>query len=68
MDPKDQTGTSPLHSAASAGHVDCIDLLVQNGEFVNVVDTSGVSPLHQVNIPFPFFIIFYFALVVGVFF
>lgn len=51
VDAKDQTGTSPLHSAAAAGHIECIDLLVTNGEFVNVVDTAGVSPVHQVYHP-----------------
>ncbi len=51
VDAKDQTGMSPLHSAASAGHMECIDMLVHNGEFVNSVDTSGVSPLHQVRYP-----------------
>lgn len=49
VDAKANNGLSPLHSAACSGSAECVDLLVQFGEFVNVVDTEGVSPLHQVQ-------------------
>ena len=43
---QDQNGRTPLHCAATRGHIVIVDLLLQNGSKVNVTDNHGQSPLH----------------------
>ena len=38
--------TTPLHRAAASGHVDIINLLLDNGAKVNSLDKIGQNPLH----------------------
>ena len=44
---KDVNGSTPLHYAASNGHIEIIRLLLQNGAEVNAKDDSGWTPLHD---------------------
>jgi 26S proteasome non-ATPase regulatory subunit 10 len=39
-------GDTPLHHAASAGHVDILQLLLNHGASVNAVNNDGRTPLH----------------------
>jgi hypothetical protein len=39
-------GDTPLHTAASEGHKDVVELLLANGADVNVVDQNDETPLH----------------------
>jgi ankyrin repeat protein len=42
----DQTGWTPLHSAAAGGHKDIAELLLANKADVNAKSNDGVTPLH----------------------
>ncbi|KAK9682305.1 hypothetical protein RND81_10G064300 [Saponaria officinalis] len=48
-DPKktDYDGRSPLHLAASRGHEDIVQFLIQEGVDVNVLDNFGTTPLME---------------------
>ena len=45
VDECDEDGQTALHLAADKGHVDCVNLLLQNGANPNAADTSGISAL-----------------------
>ena len=38
-------GRTPLHEAAKGGHLACVELLLQNGAAVDVVDVEDLSAL-----------------------
>uniref|UniRef100_A0A671NGT5 Serine/threonine-protein phosphatase 6 regulatory ankyrin repeat subunit B-like n=1 Tax=Sinocyclocheilus anshuiensis TaxID=1608454 RepID=A0A671NGT5_9TELE len=42
---KDSKGRTPLHAAAFAGHIDCVQLLLAHSASVDDVDQSGLSAL-----------------------
>ena len=46
---KDPNGYTPLHAAASYGHHDLIDYLVNHGGNINIQDNEGDTPLHHVE-------------------
>ncbi len=41
-----KTGWTPLHSAASFGHISIAEMLINNGANVNMTSNSGSTPLH----------------------
>ncbi len=43
---KNLEGCTPLHLAASSGHVNIVSYLVDHGAFVNCQDDEGDAPLH----------------------
>lgn len=43
---KDPNGYTPIHAAASYGHIELLKLLVSRGGDINVQDTEGDTPLH----------------------
>ncbi|KAI5950515.1 hypothetical protein CANMA_005175 [Candida margitis] len=46
---KDPNGYTPIHAAASYGHHDLIDYLVNHGGDINIQDSEGDTPLHHVE-------------------
>lgn len=46
---KDPNGYTPIHAAASYGHINLLKLLIQNGGDINIQDNEGDSPLHHVE-------------------
>lgn len=46
---KDENGYTPIHAAASYGHLDLLQLLISNGGDVNIQDNEGDTPLHHVE-------------------
>ena len=42
----DSMGSTPLHRAASKGHLQATNLLVSKGADVNAIDGEGNTPLH----------------------
>jgi ankyrin repeat protein len=42
----DKSGWTPLHSAASAGHIDVLEALLQRGAFARALTDEQASPLH----------------------
>lgn len=46
IDVEDDRGRSPLHHAASKGHIDVMTLLLDKGANINAQDESGNKPLH----------------------
>lgn len=47
---KTDSGTTPLHLAASEGHLDCTEILVQAGADVMAQDRTGHTPLDLARI------------------
>lgn len=48
MEAEDADQATPLHRAACAGHMACVDLLVERGADINNQDCNGNSSLHVV--------------------
>ena len=46
---KDANGYTPVHAAASYGHIDLLKLLISKGGDINVQDEEGDTPLHHVE-------------------
>lgn len=46
---KDPNGYTPIHAAASYGHIDLLKLLMSKGGDINVQDNEGDTPLHHVE-------------------
>lgn len=46
---KDPNGYTPIHAAASYGHIGLLKLLIQRGGDINVQDNEGDAPLHHVE-------------------
>lgn len=46
-DSRDPNGYTPLHAAASYGHRELLQLLVQKGGDINIQDNEGDTPLHH---------------------
>lgn len=46
---KDPNGYTPIHAAASYGHLALLDYLVSQGGDINIVDAEGDTPLHVVE-------------------
>ncbi|CAN3359005.1 hypothetical protein DICA4_D12970 [Diutina catenulata] len=46
---QDENGYSPLHAAASYGHLDLLRTLVEAGGNINLADGEGDTPLHHVE-------------------
>lgn len=44
---KDPNGYTPVHAAASYGHLPLLKLLIQKGGDVNIQDVDGDTPLHH---------------------
>ncbi|KAM9937644.1 hypothetical protein OXX80_002812 [Metschnikowia pulcherrima] len=44
---KDANGYTPIHAAASYGHLDLLKMLVSNGGDINIQDNEGDTPLHH---------------------
>ncbi|CAH1783417.1 unnamed protein product [Owenia fusiformis] len=44
--PTKKTGNTPLHCCVLHGMYDAVDLLLQHGSDVNILNNAGVSPLH----------------------
>lgn len=42
---KDNSGRTPLHTAAGSGFAKIIDILIQNGANIDAVDQNGWSPI-----------------------
>eukprot|EP00934_Nitzschia_sp_Nitz4_P002527 Nitzschia sp. Nitz4//scaffold77_size91520//988//3402//NITZ4_004875-RA/size91520-processed-gene-0.19-mRNA-1//1//CDS//3329557946//2517//frame0 len=47
LDEPDDEGLLPLGIAARCGHVECVQILLENGAQVNLQDHIGCSPLHH---------------------
>ena len=48
-DIKDPNGYTPIHAAASYGHIELLRYLVAQGGDINVQDNEGDTPLHHVE-------------------
>lgn len=46
---KDPNGYTPMHAAASYGHIGLLKLLVRRGGDINIQDNEGDAPLHHVE-------------------
>lgn len=46
---KDANGYTPIHAAASYGHLDLLRYLIQQGGDINIQDEEGDTPLHHVE-------------------
>lgn len=46
---KDANGYTPIHAAASYGHVQLLEYLISKGGDINIVDEDGDTPLHSVE-------------------
>jgi hypothetical protein len=46
---KDPNGYTPIHAAASYGHIGLLKLLIKRGGDINVQDSEGDAPLHHVE-------------------
>lgn len=46
---KDPNGYTPMHAAASYGHIDLLKYLVSKGGDINITDAEGDTPLHHVE-------------------
>ncbi|GEQ70219.1 hypothetical protein JCM33374_g3895 [Metschnikowia sp. JCM 33374] len=46
---KDPNGYTPIHAAASYGHIELLKLLVSRGGDINIQDNEGDTPLHHVE-------------------
>lgn len=46
-DSKDPNGYTPIHAAASYGHIDLLKLLISKGGDINIQDNDGDTPLHH---------------------
>lgn len=44
---KDPNGYTPMHAAASYGHIELLRLLMKEGGNVNIQDNEGDTPLHH---------------------
>jgi hypothetical protein len=44
---KDPNGYTPIHAAASYGHLDLLRLLISRGGDINIQDNEGDTPLHH---------------------
>ncbi len=45
IDVANHQGTTALHAAASNGHAEVVDVLIQHGAWVNPLDGQGRTPL-----------------------
>lgn len=46
---KDENGYTPIHAAASYGHLDLVKMLLEKGGNINIQDNEGDTPLHHVE-------------------
>ncbi|CDO52659.1 hypothetical protein DV451_004438 [Geotrichum candidum] len=46
---KDNNGYTPIHAAASYGHIELLKYLISKGGNINVTDEDGDTPLHSVE-------------------
>lgn len=46
---KDANGYTPVHAAASYGHLELLRYLISQGGNVNIADSDGDTPLHSVE-------------------
>lgn len=46
---QDPNGYTPIHAAASYGHIDLLKVLMANGGDINIQDKEGDTPLHHVE-------------------
>ena len=46
---KDPNGYTPIHAAASYGHIGLLKLLIKRGGDINIQDGEGDAPLHHVE-------------------
>ncbi|ODQ82483.1 hypothetical protein BABINDRAFT_159063 [Babjeviella inositovora NRRL Y-12698] len=46
---KDPNGYTPIHAAASYGHIDLLRYLLSQGGDINIQDAEGDTPLHHVE-------------------
>lgn len=46
---KDPNGYTPIHAAASYGHILLLKYLIEKGGDINIQDTEGDTPLHHVE-------------------
>ena len=46
---KDPNGYTPIHAAASYGHINLLQYLIDNGGDINIQDNEGDTPLHHVE-------------------
>lgn len=46
---KDPNGYTPIHAAASYGHIDLLRKLIERGGDINIQDEEGDTPLHHVE-------------------
>lgn len=46
---KDENSYTPMHAAASYGHLELLDVLLENGGDINITDDDGDTPLYTVE-------------------